>query len=162
MSSPAVPILFGALITWSVYRRVRRNLGRQKLRPRRSVVSIVILAVVSVLLRTTALPDSRLLLGLGGGILLGVLLGCFGLRLTQFETADEGHFYTPDTRLGVALSLLFAGRMIYRLWVLRDAATTPGPPQLFHSPLTFFIFGLLAGYYIVYHCGLLVHTRDQK
>ena len=162
MSSSAVPILFGALIAWSVYRRVRRNLGRQTLRPRRSVVSIVILSVASVLLFSAAVPDSRLLLGIGGGMLLGVLLGFFGLRLTQFEATDEGHFYTPDTRIGVALSLLFVGRLIYRLWVLRAAATAPGQPQLFHSPLTFFIFGLLAGYYIVYHSGLLVHMRDKK
>ena len=49
-SAPVVPILFGGLIAWSIYRRVRRNIGRQKLRPRRITVSIVILSVVSILL----------------------------------------------------------------------------------------------------------------
>ena len=29
------------------------------------------------------------------------------------------------------------------------------------SPLTFFIFGLTAGYYIVYQTGLFIHSRDQ-
>jgi len=30
------------------------------------------------------------------------------------------------------------------------------------SPLTFFLFGLTAGYYIVYYVGLFVHTHDKK
>jgi hypothetical protein len=162
MASPAIPILFGGLIAWSVYRRVRRNIGRQPLRPRRSVVSLVILSLVSVLLFVVALHGARLLLGIGGGLALGVLLGFVGLRLTKFDTTAEGHFYTPDARIGVALSLLFVGRMLYRFWVLRDVADAAGQPQLLQSPLTFFIFGLLAGYYIVYHAGLIFHTHDQK
>lgn len=162
MAAPVVPILFGGLFAWGIYRRIRRSIGQQKLRPGRSVFSIVIFSVVSTLLLASALHDARLLAGIGGGLLLGVPLGFLGLRLTQFETTPEGHFYTPDTRIGVALSLLFAGRMLYRFWILRDAANAAGQPQLFHSPLTFFIFGLLAGYYVVYHFGLFFHARDKK
>lgn len=161
MAAPVAPILIGGLFAWSLYRRVRRNIGRQRLRPRRSIVSLVILSAVSLLLFSASLHDTRLLLGIGGGMLLGVLLGFFGLRLTQFETTAEGHFYTPDTRIGVALSLLFVGRLIYRFWVLREAATAPVQPQAFQSPLTFFIFGLIAGYYLVYYAGLFVHSRDK-
>ncbi len=157
-----MPVLFGGLIAWSIYRRVRRNIGRQKLRPRRIITSIVILSVVSVLFIGMSLPQSRLLLGIGGGLLLGALLGFVGLRLTQFETTGEGHFYTPNTHIGVALSLLFVGRLLYRFWVLNDAAAAPGHPPPFQSPLTFFIFGLIAGYYVVYYIGLFVHTHDKK
>jgi hypothetical protein len=46
--------------------------------------------------------------------------------------------------------------------VLRDAALATGHPPPFQSPLTFFIFGLIAGYYIVYYIGLFVHTHDKK
>ena len=49
MAAPVIPIVFGGLFIWSIYRRVRRNIGRQKLRPRRIIVSIVIFSVVSVL-----------------------------------------------------------------------------------------------------------------
>jgi hypothetical protein len=52
--------------------------------------------------------------------------------------------------------------MLYRLWVFRDATTAAGHPPPFQSPLTFFIFGLIAGYYIVYFIGLFVHTHDKK
>ncbi|HEX9046171.1 MAG TPA: hypothetical protein VF988_04030, partial [Verrucomicrobiae bacterium] len=158
---PAVPILFGGLIAWSVYRRVRRNVGRQKLRPIRSIISICIFSIISLLLLGMARQHLGLALGIGGGLAAGGLLGFLGLRLTQFETTAEGHFYTPDTRIGVSLSLLFAGRLLYRLWMLRNPAMLQTQPQLFQSPLTLFIFGLIAGYSIVYYLGLFVHTRDK-
>src|ERR1035438_2005596 len=105
MTSPGVPILFGGLIAWSIYRRIRRNIGRQPMRPRRAVISIIILTLVSVLFVGTSLHNSRLLLGIGGGLLLGLLLGFTGLRLTRFETTDKGHFYTPNAHIGVVLSM---------------------------------------------------------
>ncbi len=162
MAAPVVPILFGGLIAWSIYRRVRRNIGRQKLRSRRIIFSIVIFSLASLVLIAVSLQLPKLLLGISGGLVLGVLLGFVGLRLTKFETIDEGHFYTPDTRIGIALSLLFVGRMLYRFWALRNVSATEYTPPPFQSALTFLVFGLIAGYYIVYYIGLLNHTRDKK
>ncbi len=161
-SAPILPVLFGGLIVWSIYRRLRRNIGRQKLRPRRITLSIVIFSAVTVLFIAMSLGQSHLLLGIGGGLLPGALLGIIGLRLTQFETTDEGHFYTPNTLIGVALSLLFIGRLLYRYRVLSDAAAAPGQALPFQSPLTFFTFSLIAGYCLVYYSGLFVHPHDQK
>ena len=157
-SAHFVPILIVGLFAWSMYRRLRRNIGRQNLHPRRAITSIVILSLVSVLIAGTSLQNTNLLLGFGGGLLLGFA----GLRLTRFETTDEGHFYTPNTRIGVALSLLLIGRMAYRFWVLRDISTTPNPPPPMQSPLTSFIIGLTVGYYLVYQTGLFIHSRDKK
>jgi hypothetical protein len=141
---------------------VRRNLGQQKLRPVRITISIVIFSVASFVLLGLSLPHPTLLLGIGGGLLLGALLGFVGLRLTRFETTDEGHFYTPNTQIGIALSLLFLGRLAYRFWAIHDALAAPNSPPAFQSPLTYFIFGLIAGYYLVYYIGLFVHTHDKK
>lgn len=160
---PAIPtILFGGLILWSIYRRVKRNIGRQRLRPRRFIISIVIFSTISVVLLAVALHLPKMLLGIGGGLLLGAFLGLGGLRLTKFETTDAGHFYTPDTRIGLTLSLLLVGRLLYRFWAIRNVAAAPHSPPPYQSPLTYFIFGLIAGYYIVYYIGLLVHARENK
>jgi hypothetical protein len=161
--APVMSILVGGLIAWRLYRRVRRNIGRQKLRPRRAVTSLVILAIFSALIVGVSFHNPKLLLGFGGGLLPGALLGWVGLRLTRFETTGEGHFYTPSAHIGVALSLLFIGRLAYRFMELRPFSNpSPQPHAIAQSPLTLLILGLLAGYYMVYYAGLLVHSRDQK
>jgi hypothetical protein len=95
-------------------------------------------------------------------IALGAGLGFFGLHLTKFRTTDEGHFYTPNTYIGSALSLLLIGRILYRTWQNGGFLPPPGQPQPIPSPLTYFILGLTFGYYIVYYIGLFVHTHDKK
>ena len=161
-SAHIVPISLAGLFAWSIYRRVRRNIGRQTLRPRRSITSIIILSTVSAVIVGSSLHNPRLLLGFGGGLLPGMLLGFVGLRLTRFETTAEGHFYTPNTHIGVALSLLLVGRITYRFLVLSNSADKSGHPPPMQSPLTFFIFGLTAGYYLVYQTGLFIHSRDHN
>jgi hypothetical protein len=161
-SAHFVPVLLIGLFGWSIYRRVRRNIGRQNLHPHRAIKSIVILSFVSVVIVGTSLPNTNLLLGFGGGLLLGALLGFVGLRLTRFETTDEGHFYTPNTHIGVALSLLLAGRFAYGFIAQSSVATAPNPATPFHSPLTLFILALTVGYYLVYQTGILIHNHDKK
>lgn len=163
MPAPVVPILAGGLVAWGLYFRVRRNLGRQKLHRRRALASLAVFAIFSVAVMVATLRDADLLLGFGCGLLPGALLGLVGLRLTRFETTEAGHFYTPNARIGVALSVLFVGRLIYRFIVLHSLARAiPPPTAMPKSPLTLFIFGLLAGYYIVYYAGVWLHSRNQK
>jgi len=84
------------------------------------------------------------------------------VRFTRFETNATGRFYTPNTHIGIALSVLFVGRIAYRFMMLNDAANMQNHPQPFQSPLTLFILGLYVGYYLVYQAGLLIHSRDKK
>jgi len=155
-------IVIIGIFAWSIFRRVRRNIGRQKLHPRRAATSIIILSAISILIAVTSFQNSNLLLGFGGGLLPGALLGFLGLRFTRFETNADGHFYTPNMHIGIALSVLFVGRIAYRFMMLNDAAAVPNHPQAFQSPLTLLILGLYVGYYLVYQAGLLIHSRDKK
>src|SRR6266513_2594292 len=53
--------------------------------------------------------------------------------------------------------VLFVGRIVYRLvevYALNGAAS-PGTAEFARSPLTLAIFGLLAGYYVIYAVGLV-------
>lgn len=154
-------VVFGIFIAWRMYRRFQRNIGRQKLRPARAIVRLVLFGVFSLLIILAGLQNPRLLAGYAAGILGGAALGFAGLKLTHFETTEEGHFYTPDARIGVAISLLLAGRLIYRFAVLNSASLAPNHPPAMNSPLTFLIVGLTFGYYIVYYIGLFVHTHDK-
>jgi hypothetical protein len=163
VAAPVIPVVIGGLFAWRIYRRLRRNIGRQPLRPRRIISSIVIFSVLSVMFAIAGLEFPKILIGLGGGLLIGALLGLLGLRLTKFETTDEGHFYTPNTHIGVGLTVLFVGRMIYHFWFFNDETTaSPQGSSPFQSPLTLFFFGLIAGYYLVYYVGLFIHTHDKK
>jgi hypothetical protein len=67
-------------------------------------------------------------------------------------------FYTPNAHLGIAVSLLLVGRIIYRLvevFVL-GKVPPPGQPDDFAiTPLTLSVVGVLAGYYVVYAAGLV-------
>ncbi len=84
-----------ALAGISLYRRVRRNIGRQPLSPRRLTLRIAIVVVICVLV-TVLLPlPPRALAAMVGGALAGVALGLFGLRHTEFSSTPEGEFYTP-------------------------------------------------------------------
>ncbi len=80
---PPGSIVFIALIAWGAYRRIKRNIGRQPLRPKRSIVSLVVLTLVSVLVLNFASGNPNALLAFGGGALLGAALGVLGLRLTK-------------------------------------------------------------------------------
>ncbi len=161
-SSYFIYVVIIGVFVWSIYRRVRRNIGRQKLHPRRAITSIVILSVVSVVIVGTSLQNTNLLLGFGCGLLLGLPLGFVGLRLTRFDTTDEGHFYKPNTHIGVVLSVLFVGRIAYKYIPSGNVATAQNPTMPFQSPLTLFIFGLTVGYYLVYQTGLFIHSRDKN
>ncbi len=58
-------------------------------------------------------------------------------------------------------STLFIGRILYRILVVAIAPElqTASAPQPFQSPLTFFLFGLSAGYYIAYQTGVLIRSH---
>ena len=154
------PLLFGALIAFAIYRRVRRNIGRQSFQPGRLKWRIALFAVIGALILFTALRDPALAGAMAAGIAGGGALGWFGLRHTQFETTGEGRFYTPHTYIGAFVSALFLGRIAYRFVVLYSASHAVAADSMpfagyQKSPLTLALFGVVVGYYIAYYAGVL-------
>jgi hypothetical protein len=145
------------LLVWRVHSRFRRMVGRQRLsRVRPRITLTVFPALVLVLAYAAHRHPERLLL-LAGGLALGSLLAVYGLRQTRFEPTPQGLFYTPHAHLGIALTMLFVGRILYRVvevYVL-DATASSDASEFARSPLTLSVFGLLAGYYIAYAVGLV-------
>ncbi|HET7402204.1 MAG TPA: hypothetical protein VFJ62_10495 [Usitatibacter sp.] len=145
------------LIAWRLYSRIRRMVGRQRLSRVRPWITLGVFPLVILLLALAQLPRPANLAFLVAGVTGGGLLGVYGLRMTRFEPAPEGLFYTPNAHLGIALSLLFLARIAWRLvelFMLQPHAAR-APDEFARSPLTLAIFGLLAGYYIAYAIGLV-------
>jgi len=119
-------------------------------------ITLTIFPLLVLLLGYAARSHLESLNWLAAGLLAGTLLAVYGLRMTRFEPTAQGLFYTPNAHLGIALSILFVGRILYRLievYVVA-ATTSPGDMDFVRSPLTLAVFGLLAGYYIGYAIGL--------
>ena len=165
MVSPS-PAAFGLLllvplVAWRMYARFRRLVGRQRASRVRPWITLAVFPAIVALLAYAVRVDAAALASLAGALAVGALLGCYGLAKTQFEATAAGLFYTPHAPLGIALSLLFAGRIVYRLFELSGlAAGTGRVADLGPSPLTLALFGLLAGYYVAYAAGLVWWRRS--
>jgi hypothetical protein len=155
-SFPAPLLILIPLIAWRIYVRIRRAVGRQRLSKYRVWITMGIytLILVAIGLGTRAHPER---LGwMVVGLALGIPLGVFSLKKTKFEPTPEGLFYTPNAHLGIILSMLFVGRILYRIFAAYLVATSKpqDPGDFMGSAATVAIFGLLAGYYITYAVGL--------
>jgi hypothetical protein len=161
-----MPTLVSPLVAFLVWRRVRRQFGRQPVRRGPMIARVTILTVVALLVSLVGLHDLRLLGGLGSGLFGGVVLGLLGLRLTRFERSADGRdLYLPNPWIGATVTALLVGRLAWRFLVLMPHTGAAGPmlgpstPQPGNSPLTLLVLGLMIGYYVSYYAGLLVHHR---
>lgn len=162
------PYVFAAmavLILFALYRRFRGVFGRQPLRPAKLKTRIAILAVVAVVFGLRAL-HSPAMLGAGvAGLLAGAALATWGLRLARFDRMPGGIFYTPNAWLGGVLAAVLVGRLVYRFVFLypslqtAHAETGSAFAGYTSSPLTFGLFALVIGYYLVFCAGLIARAN---
>jgi hypothetical protein len=146
-----------ALVAWRLYSRFRRMVGRQRYRPWRTAITLILFPVIVLLVGVGASAHTLALEALAGGLATGIALGVVGLRLTRYEATPLGRYYTPNAHIGIALSLLFAARIVWRAIELRSAGAdfSAHAPDFARSALTLLVFGVLAGYYITYAAGLV-------
>ena len=159
------PYLIVAIIAWAYYRRMRRWFGRQRVQDGRMWFRVGLLTLIAVMVTVVIARDTEMLGALFAGIAGGAALGYLGLRHTKFEITSEGRFYTPHTYIGLAVSALFAGRILYRFLAVYNGTMAPavasqGAAATFqHSPFTVAVIGALVGYYVLYYLGVLQRTR---
>jgi hypothetical protein len=162
------PLLLAALVVFAVYRRLRRSFGPQPLRPARLTVRIVLLSVVACALVPLALKSAPMLAAELVGAALGLALGVWGARRTRFLRSGGQTQYVPHTYTGIAVSLLFVGRLTFRiiqLYAGAQAAHAADPsgafaaPSMVKSPLTVGILFVLVGYYAWYYGWLLWKSK---
>jgi hypothetical protein len=160
-----IPYLIAALVVWRVYVRMRRSFGRQRVREGRMWLRIGVLTLITALVVATIARDVQVLGGLLAGILCGAVLGYLGIRHTKFEVTPQGRFYTPHTYLGLAVTALFLGRLLYKFLGIYNGTIPAGAAgqslatYYRHNPFTLAVFGVLVGYYVLYYFGVLQRTR---
>jgi hypothetical protein len=158
-------LLMAAFVCFAIYRRIRRSIGRQVIHEGRLWVRIAIFGAVGALILWDSVRNPTAIGAFLGGLAGGAVLGLVGLRHTRFEFTPEGRFYTPHTYLGIAVILLFVGRLVYRFisissYGAQNLGSNPDPfANMQRSPLTLAIFGLLVSYYIAYSLGVLQKAR---
>ena len=153
-SLPTIRLLFLVpLVAWRLYARFRRMVGRQRLSRVRPWITLTIFPALLALLAWLSHDRIDALAWLAAALGAGALLARYGLARTVFEATPGGFYYTPHAPLGIALSALFAGRVLYRIYEVVSAG--PAAADFTRSPLTLAVFGLLAGYYIAYAIGLV-------
>ena len=128
-------------------------------------VRIGLLLVVGCLLLTVAGRSLAFVGAVLAGAAAGVALALWGAARTTFAWEANRLYYVPHTYTGVAVSLLFLGRLIYRLVQVypamhaqHDALAAKqsfNSPAMLRSPLTLGLFFVLVGYYVCYYIVVL-------
>ena len=161
-----LPLAFVPLALFAVYRRYKRHVGRQPMQPVRLVLRASLMLALGIVLSISAWPHVDVLESGAAGLASGIALAIAGIRLTRFESTSEGIFYMPNIYIGLGITALLLGRLLYRFVVLypsMKAAAQANDADAFSaihkSPLTFGIFALIIGYYVVYNIALLLLSR---
>lgn len=109
-----------ALVPISLVQRYRVGTSRQRARGWLAAVNLVGLALSSILFLAGAAftslwvpgPFTYSLAGFGTGCVLGFA----GLRLTRWEPAPSGLYYTPNRPLVLGMTLVVTARVLYGFW----------------------------------------------
>jgi hypothetical protein len=169
-SAQIFPFLIAALVVWSVYRRLRRSFGKQRVMPVSMGIRIGILLLVGALLLPSALRSSSYLEALAIGAVAGIALAWWGASRTRYLREAGQMFYVPHTYTGLAVTLLFLGRLVYRglqIYGLQNAAhgaaSGSAPASLsasmVSSPSMVGLFYVLVGYYVCYYSAVLWKSK---
>jgi ABC-type nitrate/sulfonate/bicarbonate transport system permease component len=160
LPNAAVAVVLVPLVLWRVYSRIKRLTTRQRSRVWRHRTTLVFFPLLLLMFCATAIQTNPVaLLALAVGLPVGVLLGRISIGKAHLEQVGDEFYFTPHAPIGMAVAVLFLGRMAWRGYqvITRDpAATTQGFAA---SPVTLLTFGILAGYYIAFAYGLLAWRK---
>jgi hypothetical protein len=142
-----------------MYSRIKRLTSRQRSKVWRHRTTLVFFPLLILLLAALSWKTSGAgLIGLMAGLPMGTGLGRFAIDRTKFEQDGADYYFTPHAPVGMLVALLFIGRMGYRAYEYY-ALGSLAHHEFVTSPLTLFIFGILAGYYMTFAAGLLAWRK---
>jgi hypothetical protein len=159
LPTPVVAAVIAPLVLWRMYSRIKRLTSRQLSKTWRHRTTLVFFPLLVLGLAAAALKGGSIaLVALAAGLPIGAILGRIAIGKTRFEQVGDQFYFTPHAPIGMLIALLFIGRMGYRAYEYY-ALGSFAHHEFVTSPLTLFIFGLLAGYYMSFAFGLLAWRR---
>jgi putative flippase GtrA len=157
-----VMILIGVFLLYRIFQRVRRNIGWQLLNPKKMRVSAVIISLVGLVFLVEGGMSAASLLSDLAGIAAGVILAYYGALWTRFEQRGGSWYYRPNLWMGSLVTVLFLGRLVYRIYDIYTIAKAGGLQNGFAGSLQASSTGWTAGlllimfaYYAVYNTIIL-------
>jgi hypothetical protein len=167
--SRVLPYFIAVMVVWAIYRRLRRSFGQQPLRPVRMRIRMGILILLGASFIPAALRSVQFLGAEVAGLMAGIALALWGASRTRYRSEGDQLYYLPHTYTGIVVSLLFIGRLAYRLtqaylWNAGGADEAIGPAMTapamnMKSPLTAGLVFVVIGYYVVYYGVVLWKAR---
>lgn len=144
------------LLVWRVYARLKTQMQRQRSILTRHYTGIFVFLAMLVVPASELFGNLVSLGALAVGTAGGIGYGLWGLKLTRYEETDEGYFFTPNARLGIAIAMLFAARVLYIGFELyANQGSTAPTPRFTDSWLTMLVVGLTGAYFATYSIGIL-------
>jgi hypothetical protein len=156
---PVVAAVIIPFVLWRVYQRIKRLMVRQRSQAWRHWIGVVLFPLLLVVIGLSAWHNPLALAGMAAGVAAGIALAVVGLRRTVYERIGSDFFYTPSAHIGILVSLLFLGRLLYRGFEFYFVGAAHAD-DFASSPLTLLVFGILAGYYTAYAGGILRWRRS--
>jgi hypothetical protein len=158
LPTPVVAAVIAPLVLWRMYSRIKRLTTRQRSKVWRHRTTLVFFPLLVLLLVVLSLQTPIALTALAVGLPLGLVLARLATSRTKFEQVGDEYYFTPHAPIGMLVALLFMGRMGYRAYEYY-ALGSFAHHEFVTSPLTLFIFGILAGYYMTFAFGLLAWRK---
>jgi hypothetical protein len=168
VASQFLPVLVLPLLGWRFYARYRKLVGVQRPSAGRQWASVILfpLLLAMVLWSATLVgPLETVLLSALGGAAIGLGLAHWGLKLTRFGHDETGPYYEPNRYIGLALMVMFLGRLAYRFLQASLAGgnmqAMAGNPQSISQPATLLVMAIIFAYYPYYSAGILRWSKAQ-
>ncbi|HEY4128672.1 MAG TPA: hypothetical protein VGN70_11535 [Gammaproteobacteria bacterium] len=170
------PAIFMGFVLFILYRRFRRNFGKQKLNRGYMLFRMVVLCVLGVLLLIPTFFSQELAVMTIIGTAAGVCLGVWAARHTRFMREDGVLYYLPHSYVGMIVTALFVGRLGYRILMMSQPhmmngvtmdmnpgmSDLGGMSTIYHNPWTRLVFFILIGYYVYYYWFVLHESKQLK
>jgi hypothetical protein len=153
-------IILAPVLVWRVYSRIKGQMARQRSILSRHYTGILVFAAMILVPVSEAMTRPLSLGALVAGCALGIALGVYGLRHTRFEQTEEGYYFTPNEKLGIAAAMVLVARVLYiGLDIYINKGSGAPTPGFTDSPLSMWCVGLTGGYFATYSAGLMLWRR---